>query len=590
MKTLSKKQKILILVSLLTVLLLIGGTAYAYFNINTSASSNGANITGSANDLGTPTMKTVTSNLYLNLNGSLMSEENAGKTYFANSNSSGEALMENPNYTLAEISLVNGTAALDCTYNFKVTASVKNAINDSSDSDILVEVAGKKMTLKEIIAAGTDGIIVSGKVKNLVNGDKKAITLSSSVINTSVKQDNLVDNFYTILIEPYNNGDTKTLSCKLRKEPTTFAEKLIDSDELWQSGLEDDGYRYAGTGVVCSYDNGNYVYPANNQDSTPTCPTLYNYIMSSVSGSSTWNYKYQTSCPSDSTYYTYSCTELEAESKDSSRVPNNFVCFGTTDKNTCTANSGTYMYRIIGVFADENGNNHVKLIKYSQLSSSYEWNSSQGVDVDWVDSDLYEGLNGSYFLTNTSYSYMQNSTWLNKVESWKWTAVNTLMNESTGPNYYIVSPKSLYLHEMNRSSKTNTAGEWTTPEAKIGLMYASDYSLSGGSSVLDLTFSSLSTELEKTQINRSILKTGWMHQSNNGTTVNNYDWTIARNGAYGSKNINKYQAWYVNGDGSIYNNGLVSTKGIRPVFYLTSDTDLSGGEGTLSNPYILKVS
>ena len=47
--------------------------------------------------------------------------------------------------------------------------------------------------------------------------------------------------------------------------------------------------------------------------------------------------------------------------------PNNFICFGTTDKSACTANQDKYMYRVLGVFSDANGKNHVKLIKYKQL-------------------------------------------------------------------------------------------------------------------------------------------------------------------------------------------------------------------------------
>ena len=87
MKKLTKKQMTLLVVGVISLLILLVGGTYAYFSINTSASSNGANVSGSIKDLGTPTIKTVTSNLYLNLNASLMSEDNAGTTYFANSDS-----------------------------------------------------------------------------------------------------------------------------------------------------------------------------------------------------------------------------------------------------------------------------------------------------------------------------------------------------------------------------------------------------------------------------------------------------------------------------------------------------------------------
>ena len=511
MKVLSKKQKTSFLVGLLSILILTIGGTYAYFSVNTTASTNGANITGSAKDLGTPTMKTVTSNLYLNLNASLMSQDNAGITYFANSDSAGTALTTNPNYTLAEVSLTNGITALDCTYNFKVTATVTKSITDGSDSDVKVVIGGQTLTLKEIITAGTDGVIVSGKVKNLVTGTNQVITLSSSVTNTANTQDNLIDNTYTITVEPYSNDDTKAFSCKLRYQfssEKSLAQNLIDSECLWQSGLEGDGYRFTGSGNATA-----------------------------------------------------------------STSPKNFICFGTTNKDTCTANPGTYMYRIIGVFADENGDNHVKLIKYTQLGK-YAWNSSTA-DVDWANSALYAGLNGSYFLTNKTYSYMQDNTWLNKITDWKWTAVNTKTYDGSRLNYNNITALNIYLHEMNRTGKTSTIGEWTTPTAKIGLMYASDYALSLGQAALSYTGYS----------NASTLKTGWMHLSNNDTTASSDEWTISSAGALGS---DFFSAWNVSSDGNIIGNVLVTyARGARPVLYLESDIKSSSGDGSLSNPYVL---
>ena len=54
------------------------------------------------------------------------------------------------------------------------------------------------------------------------------------------------------------------------------------------------------------------------------------------------------------------------------------------------------MYRVLGVFSDANGDNHVKLIKYKQLVSAI-WNSAHA-DVNWEDSTLYASLNGAGLL------------------------------------------------------------------------------------------------------------------------------------------------------------------------------------------------
>ena len=512
MKKLGKKQ-IIILVCVLTLLLLIGGT-YAYFSINASDEQTGAKVTGSATKEGNPTMQTMTKHLFLNLDASLMSQANAGKTYYANSDESGLALTTNPNYTLAIADLPEGDEILDCTYNYKVTATVQTAITDGSDADVNVVVGDRTLTLKEITDAGDTGIIVSGEFKNLVAGTSQRIGISSSVTNTSKVQDSLVGNIYTIKVEPYNNGDTKAFSCKLAYKidsTKTLAQNLIDSDWLWQSGLEGDGYRYAGSGAVGESTN-----------------------------------------------------------------PNNFICFGTTDKSECTANQDKYMYRVLGVFSDANGDNHVKLIKYKQLGA-YAWNTDAVNDVSWENSDMYKGLNGDYFLTNTTYDYMQNTTWTNKIENWTWSAVNT-QTFNNGPSYKSkLTPSEIYLHEMNRAGKSSAVGEWTTPSAKIGLMYFSDYALSLGTRALAITGS--------TYDNRALLKTGWMHQSNNDTTKNNYEWTISRNGF-----DKKIYAWLVgpHGDGDL-GVGVSFPCGSRPVFYLTSDVKITTtGDGSLENPYIIE--
>ena len=260
---------------------------------------------------------------------------------------------------------------------------------------------------------------------------------------------------------------------------------------------------------------------------------------------------------------------------NSETTPNNFICFGTSDKTECKNNEAKYMYRIIGVFPDNNGNQHLKLISLKQLGY-YRWNDTNA-DVDWGSSTLYTGLNGSYFLTNTTYDYLQNNTWLNKIEDWTWSAVNTKTYSDSGPNYYnSLSPSQIYLHEMNRSSKTSSIGEWTNPTAKIGLMYASDYTLSLGSSALAITGG--------TYTNRSTLKTGWLHQSNNDTTVNTWEWTLSRRGDYGGT----FYAWSVNSVGNVNYGGVGNTSGARPVFHLTSDARISGGNGEYTNPYILE--
>jgi len=263
--------------------------------------------------------------------------------------------------------------------------------------------------------------------------------------------------------------------------------------------------------------------------------------------------------------------------------PDNYICFGTDSQSECLNDTDKYMYRIIGIFEDSEGNQHLKLIKKEALNTAYQWHSANTADTNWEDSDLYKGLNGSYFATNSEYSYMQDTNWTDKIENWTWTATNTLSYSNAGPDYYDgITIENVYLHEMNRNSKTNTIGEWSTISSKIGLMYVNDYYLSLGETILDYAGFK----------NKEVLKTGWMHLSNNdsailsSTTVgplSEYEWTMSRYDSY----ENVYFAWRVSTNGSVGALEVHTMFSARPVFYLESDVELKEGLGTSSEPYII---
>ena len=219
--------------------------------------------------------------------------------------------------------------------------------------------------------------------------------------------------------------------------------------------------------------------------------------------------------------------------------PNNYICFGTTNKDTCISEEGKqkYLYRIIGVTKS----GQMKLIKWSSIGA-YQWDTSGG--VTWEQSSLCAGLNGSYFLTHEAdgvKDYVPEG-WEARIASVKWKmAINT--------NATDVASDEL-------SSETVT----TTEAKKIGLMYVSDYGYSGSST---LTYSNKN----------------WLHSSNNGEAIT--ESTISRRGG---------DIWGVSSDGSVYLSGnflMLQKFSVRPVFYLESGEEIFDGEGTIENPYIL---
>ena len=582
-----KKEIILAILGGLFLLILVIGAAYSYYQVVANNNTNTTTITGNSELVGQATLTTNISVLKLNITLEMMNGSNVNTTYYATESgvpvttpTEGSGI-----YTLATASITESEVPVDCSYSYDISATTSKTITDGSDANykvVITESNGTETTytLNQILS----GVTYTGKINKLAYGTNQTLKIKAYLTNTESTQSDFAGNTIAIIVTP-KSGDSgfscdTTLNVAQEAQGKDFAQFLVDNytriDGLWSSGLEGDGYRYVGTGVTCSYDEGNYIGVADNQYTTPSCPTLYNYTRTKISDGSTTDYTYKTSCPSNTSTYTYSCTELTATLVDSSNVPNNFICFGTSDKTECKNNEAKYMYRIIGVFEGSDGNQHLKLISFKQLGA-YVWNADNQTDVSWENSDMYTGLNGNYFLTNTTYDYLQNNTWLNKIEDWTWSAVNTETRSNSGPNYYnSLSPSQIYLHEMNRSSKTSSIGEWTNPTAKIGLMYVSDYTLSLGSSALAIT--------GDIYTNRATLKTGWMHQSNNDTTSRINEWTLSSDGGSGGT----FNAWVVSSAGFVRNINVRYTNGARPVFHLTSDARINGGNGEYTNPYILE--
>ena len=501
-----KKQITLAILGGLFLLILVIGAAYSYFQVISNNNTSISTITGNSQLVGQATLTTNISSLKLNITAEMMNGSNVNATYYATEDGTPVTSATDGSgiYTLATASLTESEVPVYCTYTYDIAATASKTISDGSDADykvVIIESNGTETTytLAELLS----GVTHTGKISSLTYGTNQTLKIKAYVTNTENNQNDLSGNTIGITITP-KSGDAG-FSCDTSAPPTA-AEEIIASGELWQSGLEGDGYRYTGSG----------------------------------------NY-------------------------DSETTPNNFICFGTSDKTECKNNEAKYMYRIIGVFEGSDGKQHLKLISLKQLGR-YAWHSSNS-DVAWGNSDLYAGLNGSYFLTNTTYDYLQNSTWLDKIENWTWSAVNT-KSSNGGPNYYSITTEEMYLHEMNRSSKSSSIGEWTTPAGKIGLMYASDYQMSLGRSSLSYTGSA----------NKETLKTGWMHQSNNDTSASTREWTLSRPGAL----TGSFTAWFVHLSGYFDGYMVINPADVRPVFYLTSDARINGGNGEYSNPYVLE--
>ena len=227
---------------------------------------------------------------------------------------------------------------------------------------------------------------------------------------------------------------------------------------------------------------------------------------------------------------------------------NNYICFGTSDKSTCTGNTDAYMYRIIGI----NEDGQLKLIKKEALNSTMYWWSDFSTYKPWPDSTLKANINGSYFLSNTTYVP---SGWSDKIATTSWKYGNYIDVNQTAASLYSIEN-----------------GWSATISAKIGLMYMHDYYYAYQSGGTNCYGSS------------GICKSSWIHLSQNDTGAPNaYEWTMS----YYAEWSGYYGGWFiVYSDGSV--NALIDlTHAGRPTFFLTTEVQYLSGSGSLSDPIMI---
>ena len=248
---------------------------------------------------------------------------------------------------------------------------------------------------------------------------------------------------------------------------------------------------------------------------------------------------------------------------------NNFVCFGS-DETPCPTDN---LYRIIGVIDDK-----VKLIKYDYANSNL-----LGTDGDYLgssapDSTYYKGSLSSideYYWNNvtkkntwsesnlnkinlnTNFINNIGSTWANKIATTTWK-----VGGNTVDNIYNQIASGAYQNEIV------VPAENTTYDAKIGLMYASDYGFAASPSAWTKTLYNYGgRDANETEI----VTINWMY-------MGYWDWTISR---VTDRSNTAFSVGYV---GHVYFNDVSYSLGVRPSFSLSSSITYVSGSGTVSDP------
>lgn len=119
--------------------------------------------------------------------------------------------------------------------------------------------------------------------------------------------------------------------------------------------------------------------------------------------------------------------------------------------------------------------------------------------------------------------------------------------------------KEVYNYEINNPS--TSSGE-ITYEAKIGLMYASDYGYAASPANWSTNIGSLNNDTNR---------------NNNWMFMGLDDWTISRTSDTSDG------SWFVDASGGVYI-GVGQDHAVRPTFYLNSNVTYVSGFGTSSDP------
>ena len=251
---------------------------------------------------------------------------------------------------------------------------------------------------------------------------------------------------------------------------------------------------------------------------------------------------------------------------------NNFVCFGSTTSPCPTDN----LYRIIGVIDGK-----VKLIKYDYATSTLLGTDGDYSGSDTPDTNYYKGsltsIDQYYWnnatVTNTwsesnlnkinlNTNFINNigSTWANKIATTTWkVGGNTFDNISSSV------PSIAYQNEIVAPAEN------TTYDAKIGLMYVSDYGFAASPSAWTTTLYNYDGNDAK---GTSIKTINWMY-------MGYYDWMISR------YSDDSDDAFYVDDFGNVFYDIVGNHDGVRPSFNLSSSITYVSGSGSAVDPILI---
>ena len=583
----NKKVKIVSIISIIALVITLIGATYAYFMAQTGEGKS-TDIKINANTVDTFTFEAGSAfNLNLNQDNFASGAGNQTGTTFAKAmlTANNKTNTATEHYYLY-LNISNNTFTYSIDNN---TPEILLSIKDGSNNEITTLTGLTYKTVTDGKGASIKGFDITTKSGLITILNNREITTTSS----KTEQWNVTVTFVNYNSNQAGNaGKNFTAKLMIQKEKIlTLAEHVISQytgtqgdnalyyhNSTLTNGAGDNSYRYAGGDYVLT-DAGKATGATMmiGYDNTITtalidfyCNGTKQFVGYRCSSSQTHYYLIKGDTTQYQTYNEALSASVEKGYLTKDNVKN-FVCFGT-DASPCPTEN---LYRIIGVF-----NNQVKLVKWDYAKSSllgtdgdfsqeytskyfsgeqgespssnslYYWNNDTQTNT-WSESNLNKVNLNTNFINNIG------TTWAEKIATTTWK-----VGGGTTANISGSVPATAYQYEVGSSASS------TTYDAKIGLMYVTDYYYSASPSAWTLVGYNSSDATKDYRFSKG---ENWLYGGG-------WDWTISRRS--GSSN----DAFNVFFNGYVDYHFVGDKRGARPSFSLESSTGYVSGSGSQSDP------
>ena len=347
----------------------------------------------------------------------------------------------------------------------------------------------------------------------------------------------------TVGVNPYKMGvaGSMTVGTTINFELRMWIINSATNDDLYIK--ENGSYKEDSNGLILTKNFCSKVKITGTDTPYLTPPTAVDTLIK-LTNNQNDSGLYTITHPADSTLQ-IGATESVTEYRYRGASPKNYVTFNNE------------VWRIIGIFPTDDGTgnieNRIKLIRNESIGNKY-WDTS----------------NSNNWARPATINTELNTTYLNSLDSTSKSMIGNTKYYLGGYNNSLRIKKDvMYQYERKISGSDYYNG--SNPNSwvgKLALMYASDY----GYAVSDECTQNLIGYVDATCKNNN-----WLFKGNN-------EWMLPQE-AIGINHV-----FIVCSDGHVDNYGVNSNMfAVRPVLYLISSAQITGGNGTIGSPYKLSI-